>query len=280
LWIQSTFRAHNFDELEEGLRGVDLSSYGGFEVHASCTYSALYHSEAVAERVRALFPKGSVGLHVRIHKDNVTVSIDTSGERLNRRGWRLENGPAPMRETVAQCLLRLAKWHPGEALCDPMCGSGTFLIEAATRGLGLAPGRLRTFSCDDWIGPGRQLDERADHGLYVGVDRDGQVLKGAVRNAGRAGVNIDLLSEDARATKAPAESGLLMTNPPYGLRLKQGNAYAALGALLAGEFRQWRAAIVCPDERAIKALGRKPVERIRFSQGGVGLILAMFEPTC
>jgi putative N6-adenine-specific DNA methylase len=278
LWIQGTFKAHNFDELESGLTTLGLERHPGFEVHASCSHSALYHSDAVADRVRKLYPAGPVGLYVRIHKDNVSVSLDTSGERLNRRGWRLENGPAPMRETIAHCLLRCAQWSILESICDPMCGSGTFLIEAAVRAQGLTPGRLRTFTCDDWSKPGRGVDPRESEITCLGNDRDQRIIAGARRNAKRAQVSVTFSSHEATQIKAPAKTGLLVCNPPYGLRLKRGQAYETLGRILANEFKLWRAAIVCPNEASIKALGRKPVERIHFSMGGVPLILAILQP--
>ncbi len=277
LWIQGTFKAHNFEELEHGLAQLELGDYAGFEVHVSCSHSALYHSEAVAERVRKLYPVGSVGLYIRIHKDTASVSLDTSGERLNRRGWRLENGLAPIRETVAHCLLRAARWSTDEAICDPMCGSGTFLIEAAIRAQGLAPGRLRAFACDAWSTPGRGVDPVESQIEILGSDRDSRMIAAAKRNAKRAGVSVSFLEKDAMALVAPSASGLVIANPPYGLRLKKGQAYETLGKLLHNGFEGWRAAIICPNEASIKSIGRKPVERFRFSMGGVPLILAMFD---
>jgi 23S rRNA G2445 N2-methylase RlmL len=159
-----------------------------------------------------------------------------------------------------------------------MCGSGTFLIEAAVRAQGLSPGRLRTFTCDAWSKPGRGVEPKQSEIQCLGNDRDDRIIRGARRNAKRAGVPVTLSSLEAVALKAPAKTGLLVCNPPYGLRLKQGQGYETLGRVLANEFQSWRGAIVCPSEAAITALGRKPAERIHFSMGGVPLILALLNP--
>ena len=144
------FPARGFDQLEYGTAAVDWTPFGGLTPQAACHKSRLYHSGAVEEHIARVVPAGPVTLMARLQRDECTLSVDTSGERLDQRGWRLEGGPAPLRETLAAAVLALAGWTPGCALFDPMCGSGTLLIEAAVAAAGLAPGRLRTFPCEAW----------------------------------------------------------------------------------------------------------------------------------
>lgn len=278
LWMRGKFNAFDFQELKQGIAKIDLSPVTGFTVHASSSKSTLYHSDAIQTCVESVIPKGPIGLYVRVHRNQVMVSIDTSGALLYRRGWRLENGPAPVRETIAHALLRFADWGREEPLYDPMCGSGTFLIEAAGLSAGLAPSRLRDFACDGWTTPGRQLAAGTGNDSITGSDRDDKVIASARRNAQRAGVSIKVTSHKAEAALAPAPSGLLICNPPYGLRLKQSSAYAVLGQLMANQFKNWRGAIICPDEESRRALRRSPSKVLHFSMGGLGLDFCVFEP--
>ena len=273
------FAAPSFQALERGFRKLDLDEFGGLDPQAACSKSRLFHSGAVVERVQRWVNMGETTLFIRIHRDRCTVSIDTSGERLHRRGWRVENGPAPIRETLANILLRVAAWTPGEPLCDPMCGSGTFLIEAADWATGHQPGRRRRFACEKWIKtiasePSRQAIET----LICGSDRSLETVELAQRNAQRADVTIDIAQRDAADRVAPAPNGLLVCNPPYGKRAKSPKAYAALGTLLRTEFANWRAGVIVPSEHAFKALGRPATTLVEFQNGGIKLRYAVLEP--
>jgi putative N6-adenine-specific DNA methylase len=278
LWVRGKFKAYDFETLKREVAALDLTPGTGFTIHASSSRSKLYHSDAIKECVASVLPSGSTDLYVRVHRDQVMVSIDTSGNLLYRRGWRLENGPAPVRETIAHALLRFANWQPDEALYDPMCGSGTFLIEAAGISRGLAPNRLRGFACDRWSTPGRALIETPSQAAINGSDADAKVVESALRNAERAGVVVGAECLRAETISKPQAPGLLICNPPYGLRLKKSNAYSTLGRLLNGPFSDWRAGIICPDERSRNALGREPSKRLPFSMGGLGLEFCVFDP--
>lgn len=275
----SRFEARDFEALVAGAQATDWSAYGGVTVTASSTRSRLYHTGAIVERLAALLPAGPTRLHCRLVHDRCTLSIDTSGEHLHRRGWRLEPGPAPLRETQAARILRLAGWRPGEALVDPMCGSGTFAIEAAVRAAGLAPGRLRSFACERWWRSELMPTGEAVATIIQASDRGEQAAAITARNAERAGVQITVTQQPARALTAPAETGLLVANPPYDKRAKGRNAaWDELRGLLRGPFAGWRAAIVCPAPHLEKALGRPAAKRFALRNGGVAVTVLVCDP--
>lgn len=300
----SQFEARDFAALQRGTAAVDWSRWGseGFALEVSAHRSRLYHTGAIAERVAALVPAGSLGLYVRFEDDVCTLSVDTSGELLHRRGWRVETGPAPLRETLAAALLRRAGWVPGEALYDPMCGSGTFVIEAAVQAAGLAPGRLRHFACEGFIPmtgvahatpapaaiglasrPATPL--RLPHPTRIGAsDRARPVVESARRNAARAGVELSIEAVEAAHARPPAPAddstpGLLICNPPYDRRaLGAAHALERLALALAGPFRTWRAAILGPEVRAANQLGRRVLESFPVVNGGLRLSFALLAP--
>lgn len=269
------FKARRFDQLIKGAQAVDWSMYGGLTPEATCRKSKLYHSGAVESRLAEVVPPGPVKLMARLDHDVCTLSVDTSGERLHKRGWRLETGAAPLRETLACALLRLAHWQPGEALYDPMCGSGTFLIEAARWAMGTPPGADRSFACEAWWSRGEaQLSSDPVPTIFAGSDRSQAALQAAQRNAERAGVR-PLLSETAlvattaKHARPPAPTGLVVCNPPYGQRVGQARtAMEQLSAMLSGPFAAWRAAVLVPLGQAKRGFNRPIVERTTLSNGG------------
>ena len=272
------FEARDFATLERRVRALDWSRFGrGFAPRAACHASRLHHTGAIEERLGRWLPAGETALLVRFDRDVCTLSVDTSGERLHKRGWRVETGPAPLRETLAAGLLRLAGWAPGEALYDPMCGSGTLLIEAACAAQGLRPGRLRAFDCE----------ARLEHGLrarvlerptpiipttIVGSDRAKPAIEAAKRNAERAGVEAALTLSvlEAAHAQAPAAQGLLVCNLPYDRRAA-GAAHAAerLRRALDGPFAAWRAAVLTPDPRIAAQLDRGVTAVHAVDNGGL-----------
>ena len=167
-------------------------------------------------------PAGDGLLQARIVRNRCTLSVDTSGELLHRRGWRHKAGAAPVRENVAAAILRLAGWVPGIPLYDPMCGSGTFLIEAASWSAGLAPGRLRKFAWK-WTEASSSTELGAKCTANIaGSDRSEAAVKAASDNAARAGVHISISQLEAESVSPPtAEPGLLVCNPPYGKRIQR-----------------------------------------------------------
>ncbi|MFH0943764.1 MAG: THUMP domain-containing protein [Planctomycetota bacterium] len=275
-------------------------------VRAVCKKSKLYHSRAVAERVAKAIqertgaeavPTSGAGSElplvlVRVIQDMVTLSLDSSGEPLHRRGWRGQTGKAPLRSDLARALLLAAGWNGRTMLLDPMMGSGTLLIEAATLARRLAPGRLRSFAFEktallDSDLYGCVLSKAAETALprskvsLLGSDRDAGALEAARSNAERAGVLEDLHLECAplsrapvlRGEPAPDEVGCLATNPPHGRRVgapeKLRPLYQTLGRLGATLPSGWSAALCVADRRLALSTGWPLRTGFLTSHGGV-----------
>ena len=283
--------ARDFGKLEQGLEKLPWSTVlphgSALSIRAAAQRCRLFHTGAIAERlanatnmaigatVSAKTDDATLPLQVLIRgqKDEFTVSIDTSGALLHRRGWRLEGGEAPLRETLAAALLALAEHAPDEPLCDPMCGSGTLVIEAALAAIGRAPGIARSFAFERFVSfdaarwtalcEAARASESPRALALVAADADEAQLEVARRNAARAGVAelIDFRCVSLGQLKPPAERGLVVTNPPYGKRIgAHGGAplrelYNELGRALKGAFARWRAAVVVEDQRMLAPLG-------------------------
>ncbi|MDC0710029.1 RNA methyltransferase [Stigmatella sp. ncwal1] len=229
---------------------------------------------------------GGLTLLARLEGEVCTVSVDTSGGLLYRRGYRQEVGRAPLRETLAAGLLLLAGYDGGEPLVDPMCGSGTFLIEGAWLSMRRAPGLERRFAFEDFPGfePSAWAALRArvqaealaaPRAPLSGFDLNAGALGTARRNARRAGVALTLERQDVRTLVAPGGApGLVVANPPYGKRVGEGgelpDLYRALGATLKRAFGGWRVALLVPDEAVlIRALGLPGARSLPVRNGGL-----------
>lgn len=225
-------------------------------------------------------------LLARLEGDTCTVSVDTSGGLLYRRGYRQEVGRAPLRETLAAGLLVLAGYDGGEPLVDPMCGSGTFLIEGAWMSMRRAPGLERRFAFERFPGfaPAAWEALRArvqaealatPRAALAGFDLNAGALGTARRNARRAGVTLTLERRDVKTLEAPGKTpGLVVANPPYGKRVGEGgelpDLYRALGATLKRAFGGWRVALLVPDEAVlIRALGLTGARSLPVRNGGL-----------
>jgi putative N6-adenine-specific DNA methylase len=252
---------------------------------------------------RAVEPPGdnrsgeSLRLLLRSEAGRLTLSADTSGELLHRRGWRQEVSRAPMRETLAAGVLMLAGFDPAQPLWDPLCGSGTLVIEAALAARRLAPGLGRHFAAEDWP-MARTVDWAGIRARLVadaleaapspilGSDVNAGSLGTARRNAKRAGVLADLRLQRldlAAAQPEGIEPGLLVANLPYGRRVGTPASLRALDTALAGalrtRFRRWRAALLVDDAgRLERALGRPPDAVHLLRNGGIPVALAIYEP--
>lgn len=228
-------------------------------------------------------PREAARVSIHVEGASARVSIDSSGELLHKRGWRLATAKAPIRENYAATLLRLAEWEPGEALVDPMCGSGTFCIEAASIALGKAAGIERSFAFERWPSldktvwaalkrEARGQEPLFEGGVFVAGDRDGGAIKATQANAKRAGVlsalSIDQVTFGKR--EPPCSEGLLIANPPYGERVDGGKTdWAAFARILRERWSGWRVAIVVPPsaKRAMAFLGLEEVAA--FQTGGI-----------
>jgi putative N6-adenine-specific DNA methylase len=224
--------------------------------------------------------------------DICTISIDSSGETLHRRGYRLATAKAPVRETLAAAILLASGWKADAPLLDPFCGSGTIPIEAAMLACRLAPGRSRGFAFMNWPGYDQQVWEsllaeadtavRAETpGLPVilGSDRDAGAVQNAQENARRAGVlrQIDFSCRAISAIEPPAGPGWVVTNPPYGVRMSANrdlrNLYAQFGKVLRDKCNGWRLAMLSSDPQLIANTGLDFESDLALVNGGVAVRL-------
>lgn len=225
-----------------------------------------------------------VRIHVFLTADSYRFYLDTSGESLFLRGHRKQGVEAPLRENLAAGILKLSGWQPGTPLLDPMCGSGTFLIEAAMMALDIAPGlgrnfgfeKLRNFQTGAWHRVRGEAESRrrpvAFAGIY-GADADRKALAAAHRNLGEAGLLDAVLLEqrDIVDTKSPAPEGVLLANPPYGVRIGEQDVLAALypkiGEVLKKNFSGWTAYFLTSDLRLPKLMRLAPSRRTPLYNG-------------
>ena len=274
-------------------------------------YGAMLVKDAIVDRIRRIeggrpdvdTKSPDIRLQVRQHKGQVTVSLDISGESLHRRGYRTGQGSAPLKENLAAALLMRAGWpdiaKQGGALIDPMCGSGTLLIEAAMIAADIAPGLGRQqFGFSRWLQHDQALwqsivDEaqhRKANGLegfgwdIRGYDANRRVLEMTATNAENAD-----LDEHIRIAhkpldqfgKATADNGLLITNPPYGARMGEQEQliplYQKLGAVLQKNFTQWRAAVYTGNLDLARQLDLSPSKQYSLFNGSIACKLLVFD---
>lgn len=250
-----------------------------------------------------------ITISARVHRGQLDIGIDLSGSSLHMRGYRTEKGIAPVRENLAAALLLRAGWPDiaaqGGDFIDPMCGSGTLVIEAALMALDLAPGRLRqSFGFERWLGhqPDTWLElrqeaerrawEGKEKGLngrvprLAGYDADSRVVATAWRNIARAGLE-GIVHVESRAVEAFeidggwAASGLVLTNPPYGERMSDrrelGVVYQALGEVVKAHLQNWRLAVFTGAPELGKSIGLRSHRQYNFINGKIPAQLLLFE---
>jgi putative N6-adenine-specific DNA methylase len=227
-----------------------------------------------------------VRIHVFLTRDEATFYLDTSGEALFKRGWRVTTGDAPLRENLAAGVLKLTGWRPPTPLFDPMCGSGTFLVEAAMMALDAAPGLDRAFGFEKLAGFDGKLwralrdkaraRRRPVAPLAIhGSDKSGTVLGMARENLKAAGIEgaVQLKQMDVLDGSPPAGPGIAVMNPPYGERLGEDAALAAfypkLGDALKRRYAGWTAHILTADLRLAKLIGLKASKRTPLYNGAL-----------
>ena len=318
------FYATTFPQLQQRLARLPwerfLTPGQPVALRATCHNSKLYHSDAVArtlfaaleQRLGQASPLLKAGedrnqppqlVVVRLADDKCTVSVDSSGSLLHKRGYRLAVAKAPLRETLAAALLMASGWDLASPLLDPFCGSGTIPIEAALMALGIPPGINRRFAFMDWPGfddtlwqsihaPSSALPGQPP--VIQASDRDAGAIKMAQANAERAGVSgfIEFKCQAVSSITPPPEldeivpvpeRGWVVTNPPYGLRLSAGkdlrNLYAQFGNVLREKCPGWNLSVLCSD---LVLLGQMHVRmdtslslvnggiRVRLGRGIVG----------
>ena len=318
------FDAADGDALYAGVEAIDwskhLAAHGTLAVEAVTAQSKLTHSQFVALRVKDAVvdqfrqrdgsrpdvdtEEPDVRIHLRLRRDRATLSIDLAGAPLHRRGWRELQGDAPLKENLAAAMLVRAGWPAmyaqGGALLDPMCGSGTLLIEGALMAADVAPGlRREYFGFLGWLGHDialwrgllEEAQGRAETGLralrpcFFGSDADPRMVQTAKRNAQEAGVSgfLTLDRHDALHVAPPPgfELGLVITNPPYGERLGERDAmpklYRALGEALKQRFAGWHAAVLAGDAELGHAIPLRASKKYALYNGALETVLLLFE---
>jgi putative N6-adenine-specific DNA methylase len=320
------FEARSFAELERHGRQVPWSRIvapgGAARFRVTCKKSRLYHSDAVAQRLADALTRAVPGARVegasrsddddapeatdedaqlfvvRLLRDQCTVSADTSGALLHRRGYRQATAKAPLRETIAAALIAASGWDGAAPLVDPLCGSGTIPIEAALRAMGIPPGRNRPFAAERWPGVSRTVGERvraelaeaaarvrsAEPSIIAGSDRDEGAVAAARANAERAGVAAEIsfaVRSLSDAAFPAGERGWVVTNPPYGVRVGEASRvrdlWAQLGNVLRARAAGWRVALLSP-EPALERQLRIPLRVVaQTSNGGIPVRLVVGE---
>lgn len=241
-----------------------------------------------------------VPINIRIDQDHVIVSIDTSGQRLHKRGYRRETGPAPIKETLAAAMIKWSGWTPDLPLVDPMCGSGTFLIEAALIARNVAPGRLRLkrrgvgFAFqrlrghdqsvfDKFLVAQRALEDDTVEPQLLGRDLDESALQLARRNAARAAVAsfIELEHGPLIEAESTGPTGVVITNPPYGERLGSEEdlrpLYRQIGHVFKHKFPGWTGWLIASYKAPYKAVGFKASTRRDARNGKIQCKVLSYE---
>lgn len=223
-------------------------------------------------------------IHAFLTEDTCTLYLDTSGEPLYKRGFKRASVEAPLKENLAAGILRITGWQPGQTLLDPMCGSGSFLIEAAQMALDIAPGlgrsfafeKFRHFDADLWQSIRKAALARrrdADSLPIFGADIDPRQIQAAETNLAAAGLEgkVELLVCDVLDLQAPDDAGVLVCNPPYGVRLSSGEEladfYPQLGDALKRGFAGWNAYFLTADLQMAKLIGLKASKRTPLMNG-------------
>lgn len=298
------FRATNFEELFQGIKALPWEEYipsdGKFWVKkASSIKSKLFSpsdiqsivKKAMVERLKReyhtdWFKEDGAPYPVRIFllKDEVTVTLDTSGDSLHKRGYRTMTSKAPLTETLAAALLLLTPWKPDRILVDPFCGSGTFPIEAAMIAANMAPGMNREFTAEQWTNLidrklwyecVREAQDMVEENVTVdiqGYDIDGDVVKAARENAKRAGVEhlIHFQQRPVAQLRHPKKYGFIVTNPPYGERLEDKADLPELYGQIGEAYRSldsWSMYLITSYEDTERYIGRKADKNRKIYNG-------------
>lgn len=301
------FETTQFPELRRKTADLPWEQYLSpgmpISLRVACHASRLYHQRAVAERVVGAindrtgqppwlrkfdeetndsFPQLIL---VRILNNQCTISLDSSGALLHRRGYRLATSKAPLRETLAAAMLLAARWDGVSPLIDPFCGSGTIPIEAALFAQQIPPGYRRTFAFMNWSmfdaalwgtvhASHSNLGKRAKPRI-IASDRDAGAIRAARANTERAGLPdaIEFACQAVSSMEPPAGPGWIITNPPYGKRLPSNtdlrNLYAQLGKTLRFKCPGWKVVMLCDNIQLVRATGLKFEEVIPTLNGGL-----------
>lgn len=288
----ASFRAFHLAQLAKRAAKVDWGDWlpkgANFSIEVTCRKSKIYHSKAAAQRIEAAVisslggsPAGDADLCIkaRIEDDLCTISIDTTGNALHLRDLKGKMGKAPIRETLAALCLRACGYSGLGPVVDPMCGSGTFVIEAAEIAAGLWPGRAREFAFEKLAkGTIKPTPEPPQQPVtsFFGFDRDQGAIQTSIENATLSGVSdFTTFSCSPISDLQPpsGEKGLVIVNPPYGGRIGARKPlfglYSAFGEVMRSRFQGWRVGMVTSDAGLAKASGLRWGPPLQFSNGGI-----------
>ncbi len=294
------FPARTFDELFEGVKALDFESFIGssdaFPVKGYSLNSVLKSvpdcqkiiKKAAVESLKRAYHVAwfeEIGpvhqIQFSIFKDVATIMLDTSGAGLHKRGYRQIANEAPIKETLAAGMLDLARIYPDSCFCDPFCGSGTFVIEAVTKALNIAPGLKRSFAVEKWgfLSPSVFSEERARAFEQIrrdasfeayGMDVNAAAVELTRANAKKAGISarVRLKTADINSFELPKNDAVIVTNPPYGermLELKQAREiYKTMGEKFTPPGRYY---VISPDEEFEEFFGKKAKKRRKLYNG-------------
>ena len=309
--IVGKFRAETFDDLFDGIKRIEWEKYidkdGQIIVSAKSVMSKLFAysaiqsitKKAVCERLKSAYKSinlTEIGarykIEAAIRKDFVTVSLDTSGDGLHRRGYRGLVGEAPLKETLASALIQLSVWEPSRPFADIFCGTGTIPVEAALIAANVPAGMNRDFDYLHWKGTDRtifdKIKERASSGINTdrevrisGFDIDEKQLKLARKHAEIAGVKnmIHFQRADMREFSSRFSHGVIISNPPYGERLLDVKAAEELYTVMGQRFKEGcgrKYYIISPHDEFERFFGREADKRRKLYNGMIKCQLFMY----
>ena len=303
LWQVGEFAYGNEKDLYEAAKAIDWPRYFAVQKKIrvnvtaqksplkSLEFATLKVKDAVCDRFRDKLGSRpdvdraapDVRIHVFLEEAKGILYLDTSGEALFKRGWRMDIAEAPLRENLAAGIIMLSGWKFDEPLLDPMCGGGTLLSEAAAMARGRAPGakrafgfeQLNNFSSSQWEKIKNERTVQPVEPRLYGSDTDPEALKAARRNLGAAGVErwVKLEQADVLARAAPEPAGVMVANPPYGERIGSPEElerfYPQLGNSLKKQFPGWRCFFFTADQRMAKLIRLQPSRRTPLWNGAI-----------
>lgn len=282
---------------------LSVNSTGGNRQLNHTHFTALQIKNAIIDQQRHQFGQRSsvdtenpdLLINAHIHEDRCIISLDSSGTSLHRRGYRPAMGVAPLKETLAAALLDMSQWEPSLPFLDPLCGSGTLPLEAALKGLNIAPGLFRQqFAFEKWPDFDEALwdhlfEEAGNSELpalkapIMGSDRDPDILNQARINAQQCGIadQVTFAQTELAQLEAPADSGVIICNPPYGERLgdakELGDFYKLLGDVFKQRFKGWTAFVLTGNKELAKRVGLKAARRMPVYNGSIACTLLKYE---
>ncbi|MBT3193685.1 MAG: methyltransferase [Verrucomicrobia bacterium] len=299
--LVARFPAPTQDALYTGIKAIDWSPYithrQTLSVNAVCRSNQINHSgfaalkvkDAIVDQVREQTQQrpsvdredADVRIFMHLANDKAAVYLDVSGGALHRRGYRTETGDAPLRETLAAAILRLSGWDRKSLLVDPMCGSGTIAIEAAMWSANIAPGLTRErFGFERWANFDEEKAEalrilrgelrRAASGTsarIVASDIDPEVLGAAKANARAAGVRLTFKQRDVLNLQGDGQKGLVVTNPPYGVRLEKAPNFCQRVGGVFSRMHGWRVCILAGSPDYLRDISAKPKYAVPLTNG-------------